>query len=96
MIYTVTSLDDAHGREMQAKLLMAVGEDSTKIYDSYAPRFFLVDFDGPVRALGEMLGMDDEQQLNGFVARLPDIYFGYANAAMWEWVAINRSRSDEA
>lgn len=96
MIYAVTSFDDVHGREMQTKLLMAVGEDHTKIYDSYAPRFFLVNFDGPVRALGEMLGLDDEQKATGVVARLPTIYFGYANADMWEWMNINRSYSDGA
>ena len=95
MIYTVTSFNDDDGQKMQTKLLMASDKEEVQIYDIYAPRFFLVNFDGPVRALGQVLGMNDEIEATGIVGRLPALFHGYANADMWEWINLQRGDSDD-
>lgn len=94
MIYAVTALDDEHIQKLQAQLEMAKTNHSIETYDDYAPRFILVEFDGTVRSLGEILGMNDEHGVTGVVLKLPRIFFGYAKSDMWEWISLNRGRGD--
>lgn len=54
-----------------------------------------MNFDGPVRALGQVLGMNDEIEATGIVGRLPALFHGYANADMWEWINLQRGDSDD-
>ena len=95
MIYAVTPFDDENGQKMLARLLVAKDDHALEIYDGYSPRFLLVKFDGTVRALGGILGMNEEHDATGFIGRIPVAYFGYANASMWDWISVNGGHSDD-
>ena len=95
MIYAVTPFDDEDGRKMLARLLVAKEDHELEIYDDYAPRFLLVKFDGTVRTIGGILGMNEEHDATGFIARIPLAYFGYANTNMWDWISVNGGHSDD-
>ena len=95
MIFAVTTFDDQQGIRLQSLLEIAGRKTSIKSFNLYAPRFFLLQYEGTARSLAEILGMTSEQNVTGLITRLPETYHGYASPEMWEWISLMRGTDDD-
>ena len=70
MIYTVTSFNDDDGQKNAHQTPNGIRQGGGADLRHIRTTFFSVNFDGPVRALGQVLGMNDEIEATGIVGRL--------------------------